>query len=73
MEKRVLESERDVKTLKARVKATRKNGLANVVVICGGKSFEHDISILTAQTIVQAVPSEFNAFLLYQSLWGDLF
>lgn len=73
MNKTVIESEVSGKLLLKRIKKSRNNERENVVVFCGGKSFEHDISILTAQTIVQAVPSEFNAYLLYQSLSGEFY
>ena len=37
----------------------------NIGIIFGGKSFEHDISIITANTIYQNLKERYKVFLLY--------
>lgn len=37
----------------------------NIGIIFGGKSFEHDISIITANTIYQILKEKYNLYLLY--------
>ena len=69
----ILKSEKSIKDLKKRIKVSNKNMKPNILVLCGGKSFEHDISILTAQTIASEVPSKYNTYILYQSLDGDFY
>ena len=73
MEDFVIFCENNVKLLKKRLKKEKNNEKTNIVVFCGGKSFEHDISILTAQTILNAVPNKYNVNLLYQSLDGNFY
>ncbi len=68
----ILKSEKTIKDLKKRIKTQKKNFKPNIVVLCGGRSFEHDISILTAQTIANAV-NKYNVHILYQSLEGDFY
>lgn len=69
----ILKSEKSIKDLKKRIKVSNKNMKPNILVLCGGKSFEHDISILTAQTIASEVPSKYNTYIIYQSLDGDFY
>ena len=73
MEDFVVFCENNVKLLKKRLKKEKNNDKENILVFCGGKSFEHDISILTAQTILNAVPNKYNVNLLYQSLDGNFY
>ena len=68
-----IKSEKDVKDLLKRIKKEKKNFKPTIVVLCGGKSFEHDISILTAQTIANAVPNKYNVQIVYQALNGAFY
>ena len=70
---KIIESEQNIKALNKRIKRQSKNGKPTVAVLCGGRSFEHDISILTAQTIANAVPDKYNVYILYQSLEGAFY
>lgn len=56
-----------------KIKLAKKEFATNVLVVCGGKSFEHDISILTAQIVANAELEKYNIFVLYQSLNGDFY
>lgn len=61
------------KDILSKVKLAKKEFATNVLVVCGGKSFEHDISILTAQIIANVELKKYNIFVLYQSLNGDFY
>ena len=43
----------------------------NIGIIFGGKSFEHDISIITTNVIYHALKEKYNIFLLYINRKGD--
>lgn len=73
MKNKMIESEVNVQSLNRRLRKEKKNTKPNVLVYCGGKSFEHDISILTATTILNAMPNDYNVNYLYQSLQGDFY
>lgn len=65
--------ERTKKDIKDKIKLARRAGAVNVLVVCGGRSFEHDISILSAQIIAEASLDKYNIFVLYQGLDGDFY
>lgn len=65
--------ERTEKDIKNKIKLARRAGAVNVLVVCGGRSFEHDISILSAQIIAEASLDKYNIFVLYQGLDGDFY
>ncbi len=65
--------ERTEKDIKDKIKLARRAGAVNVLVVCGGRSFEHDISILSAQIIAEASLDKYNIFVLYQGLDGDFY
>ena len=44
----------------------------NVGILFGGKSFEHDISIITANTLYQILKEKYNLYLLYISHEGKM-
>lgn len=68
-----LVGEKTRKYILSKIKLAKKEFATNVLVVCGGKSFEHDISILTAQIIANADIKKYNIFVLYQSLNGDFY
>ena len=43
-----------------------------VGLLFGGKSFEHDISIITANTLYQILKEKYNLYLLYISHEGKM-
>lgn len=65
--------ERTNNDIKEKIKRAKRQDAVNILVVCGGKSFEHDISILSAQIIAEAELKKYNIFVLYQSIEGNFY